>query len=135
MGEEPSRGSLRDQLGFTGVVWDAKWVRMDSLRQLPQEHWLSDRESFSLVFLLTHTTMMSGANPAPFLLLLVPAQMGGAAFLAQKVFWAFSTDSLFLKGVVAVGLQFHPCSGQGIVFTSGLPAMLARGHIYQYAPK
>lgn len=132
MGEEPSRGNLRDQIGFTGAVWAAKWGRMGSLRQLPQEHRLLHGESFSLVFLPTHTAMMSGANPSPFLVQLVPAQTGRAAFLAQKVFWTFSTYSLLLEGVVAVGLQFHPCSGQEIVFTSGLPAMLARVSIYQY---
>lgn len=120
-------------MGFTGEVWGAEWGRMDSLRQLPQEHQLPDVESFSLLFLLTHRAMMSGANSSPFLLLLVPAQMSRAAFLAQKVFQAFSTFSLLLKGVVAVGLQFHPCSWQGIVLTSSLPAMLARGSIYQYS--
>lgn len=66
MGEEPSRGSLKDQMGFTGVVWGAKWGRMDRLRQLLQEHWLLDGESFVLVFLLTPTAMMSGANPSHF---------------------------------------------------------------------
>lgn len=129
MGEEPSRGSLRDQIGFTGAVWAAKWGRMGSLRQLPQEHRLAHGESFSLVFLPTHTAMMSGANPYPFLVLLVPAQTGRAAFLAQKVFWTFSTYPLLLEGVVAVGLQFHPCSGQEIVFISVLPATLARVYI------
>lgn len=48
MGEESSRGShpeeLRVQMGFTGVVWGAKWGRTDSLRQVPQEHWLLDGE-------------------------------------------------------------------------------------------
>ena len=133
MGEEPSRGSLRDPMGFAGAVWGAKWGRMDSLRQVPQEHRLPDGESFSLVFLLTHMTTVSGANPSPFLLLLVPAQTRRAAFLALKVFQAFSTFPLLLKGVVAVGLQFHPCSGQGIVLTSSLPVTLARGCIYQYS--
>lgn len=133
MAKEPSRESPRDPMGFTGEVWGAEWGRMDSLRQLPQEHRLPDVESFSLLFLLTHRAMMSGANSSPFLLLLVPAQMSRAAFLAQKVFQAFSTFSLLLKGVVAVGLQFHLCSGQGIVLTSSLPAMLARGSIYQYS--
>lgn len=120
-------------MGFTGVIWGAKWGRTNSLRQLLQEQQLPDGESFSLVFLLTHTAMMSGANPFPFLLLLVPAQAGRAAFPAQQVFQAFSTFSLLLKGVVAAGLQFQPCSGQGIVFTGGLPATLATGCIYQYS--
>lgn len=42
MGEEPSRGNLRDQTGFTGVVCGAKWSRMDTPRQLLQENWLLD---------------------------------------------------------------------------------------------
>ena len=119
-------------MGFVWVVWCAQWGRTDRLRQLLQEHWLPGGESFFLVFLLTHMAMVSVANPSPVLPLLVPAWMDSAAFLAQKVFQAFSTFSLFLKGVVAVGLQFYPCSGQGKVRTSGLPVMLARGCIYQY---
>lgn len=42
MGEEPSRAILKDQMGFTEVLWGAKWGRTDSLRQLLQEHCLLD---------------------------------------------------------------------------------------------